>query len=970
MKLEIKKFLSSEDIASLLEGHAGLLHAKVHPVSWDFIFRHLKEWKSGGARLDQAIRLKEFFDFLNMALPLASRGELDFLRGLFEEEGEEACGFKARLRARVEAGIARELKDGPPQWRGKKIRLDLLMSYGERIEARLENLKAARDKGKSDLLQLKEAIRSCSNDSGKKSKASKYKKQFIALGEKVLRACDLVFEKTREKSAIEEIRGIHEKIEKTLLEKGINIRQEFSPLEGEISKIDERFSRMEPIWEKLSEVLVKISMEEKRLERAREALVQKRENNKRYIKKVEDFKERISRWGRESSEIDETLRRLPEAPILVPQCKERISKNREAMLVERKNAGKLLKAFKAIREKQDHQLEEYQALLNTLLDLQAEKSFYFITLSKIARSNRSKIEAASNKSLKALLGLAGALVAMDRFIVENLRLSQQLEQDLSALEKMEGLLKKSRKDALKWEGTLKHFKEKDLLYVPVKPVTLLEAAGKDADFDRCLSPLADRKTISLLLDRNYDQEKEVGDFELANLSKVIFSEAPARTTEALASESDSGQAPSPEEGKRSFLMLKILQWRKRRRRRMDKARRLDYPQTGKPPLSRRVLAVLIPMMGLGYYSNPVAHVDESKIVDDLKNEPLLQELYREEQPQTDLQLDKIIHALMYGPERATASPDVKLDQKKQWEIFTPVFENFSLHWANGNSGPILINKNGRAPGAQSSEAFKLFEEIKKRMDPEYSGFFSRLYLNLMDLGAAPKEAAKFIIAMETSSPAFPRDKGVKTFYEGQNLPISELEEMNFKEFVKSISPYIVEKYSIFSKSLGMQIPDDLPEYARMLSEDIFHCARILGVPLTSMVTIAHHETYFMNIFGDGSRSVGPFQLFEPTRELIENDLKDAGLKMRGRIRRLEDHITLSTFMATFHFATLMKRFAYFEKDPSGEKIKRIVVDLDKSLKLYNGHATYPHKVFQKSRLLKYYLSARKDVYARASNFLM
>lgn len=969
MNLEIKKFLSDENIADLVQSHPLLFKAKGFEDSWNFIFAYLKEWKSDPALFDQAIRFKEFFDFFNIALPLASKGELELFRGLFVgKSGEEPPKFQSLLGSRVERCLTVERAKESPFPLGDKIQIKLLLSYGERLDAKLVKLKEVRDKGKSGLILLKKNIQSGAKDPANKLRAANQKKQFAVLGEKVLKACDLVLEKKRKKMAIEEIRCCYENVEKALLERGGILQEAIPALEEDIRKTDKRFFRIESLWEKTNEILVEISMEEEWLEKTREIILNRRETNRKYIKLVENFKNRVSQKNIESREIDEMLGRLHGSPILIPLCKERISKNRRSLISEQKFARKLSAIFKSIKKKRNYHLERYDALLSALLNLQANKSFHLIALAKITKSNRSKIEAASKKNMTALLRIASALIVLDRFIVPNPILAKSLGQNLSVLEKMAAQLKKLGKGLREWENTFKNFKEKDIFHVPVKPETLIEAADRDSAFDICLSPDVDQKTVARLLTRNYEQEKEVSELELANISKIISDEAPEPSVvDALLTEESSS---SQENRKRNFLVLKIIQWRRKRRRRRDKARRMEYPQTGKPPLSRRVLAVLIPMMGLGYYSNPVAHVDERKIADDLKSEPMLQELYREEQPQTDLQLNKIIHALMYGQEKVTASPDIKLDQKKQWEIFAPVFENFSLHWANGDNGPILINKNGRAPGAQSPEAFKLFEEIKKKMDPEYSGFFSRLYLNLLDLGAAPKEAAKFIIAMETSSPAFPRDKGVKMFYEGQNLPINELEKMNFKEFVKSISPYIVEKYSIFSKSLGMQIPDDLPEYARMLSEDIFHCARILGVPLTSMVTIAHHETYFMNIFGDGSRSVGPFQLFEPTRELIENDLKDAGLKMHGRIRRLEDHITLSTFMATFHFATLMKRFSYFEKDPSGEKIKRIVVDLDKSLKLYNGHSTYPHKVFQKSQLLKYYLNARKDVYARASNFLM
>jgi hypothetical protein len=709
-------------------------------------------------------------------------------------------------------------------------------------------------------------------------------------------------------------------------------------------------------------------MEEERLEKTREIILNRRETNRKYIKLVENFKNRFSQKSIESREIDEMLDKLHGAPILIPLCKERISKNRRSLMSEQKFARKLSAIFKSIKKKRNYHLERYDTLLSALLNLQANKSFHLIALAKITKSNRSKIEAASKKNMTALLRIASALIVLDRFIVPNPILAKSLGQNLSVLEKMAAQLKKLGKGLREWENTFKNFKEKDIFHVPVKPETLIEAADRDSAFDICLSPDVDQKTVARLLTRNYEQEKEVSELELANISKIISDEAP---------DSSGIDPPSTEESYfsqenriKNFLMLKIIQWQKKRRRRRDKTRRMDYPEIKKSPFSRRILTVLIPVVGLGYYSNPEhLQFDEKKIAHDLKSEPLLQELYSEELPPRDFQLNKIIRALMYGPEKITASADIKSDRKKQWEIFSPIFENFSFYWPL-EKDPMLINKKGRIPDSQSSEAFELFETIKNRVNTEYFGFFSRLYINFLDLGVPPKDAVKFIIEVERLNPVFPREKGVKTFFEGQNQPIGELEKMNFKEFVECISPYIIEKYTVFSRSLGMKIPADLPEYARMLSEDIFFSSGIFGVPLTSMLSIAHQETYFMNIFGDGAKSVGPFQLYEPTRNLIEMEMKEAGLKMKGKIRRLEDHITLSTFMATFHFASLMKRYSSYEKDTADGKTERITINLDKSLKLYNGHSSYPSKVYQKNQRLKYYLQKQKGRYAQNTNFLM
>ncbi len=174
--------------------------------------------------------------------------------------------------------------------------------------------------------------------------------------------------------------------------------------------------------------------------------------------------------------------------------------------------------------------------------------------------------------------------------------------------------------------------------------------------------------------------------------------------------------------------------------------------------------------------------------------------------------------------------------------------------------------------------------------------------------------------------------------------------MGLEEFLGRTTPYILARLEGFLRSRGASFAGDLGEYARNLAFDMFCAAKKFEVPVTFLLAIAQQETCYANVLGDNNRSASPFQIFEPTRELIISSMAKSGLFPPPRGTKLERHLTLATFMAAFHLRELMT-LAYLP--PRGHR--PAAVDMDQVLLRYNGSPRYGAQVGLRQKQLTEFL---------------
>ncbi len=734
------------------------------------------------------------------------------------------------------------------------------------------------------------------------------------------------------------------------------INKTITELNREIREISERFSKIDPLWEKNNDIHGRISMEEERLQKTREQIEGQRKCYYQFVDEAERLKNWLWERNGDSQEISFTVSTLREYPFSLSFCKEHIYKNRKYLLSGKNDVRELRRKHADFREKLQYQLDRYDALLYSVQVLKESRSSYLGVLSNAINVNISKIHSAQRKAAGLRLRLLKAKKILGDFPVRNQKLIDELASGIDAYQKVKAGLKTQEEVIREWKVIIKNLKERESLNVSVQIKTLIGALRKDFGLDRCVSSFPEEKEVVKLINENYAQEKEVHEFELDSISRIISNEASDEFSGALKGVDDHifHMDSFQEKRKTKFRAIKKIFSIGKKKRGWS----IEHPEKRVLFYAKRAMIVFLVIGGIGYYSRGSSFKVDAKMVNNKEIPNRSLESDREELPLREVNFKKIIHALMYGAMKINASSGVEHDKKKQWEVFLPVFEDFSFHW-NYGTRPMLINKSGHVPNARSPQTLQLFGEIEKRINSEYGGFFSRLYMDFTELEVSPRDAVQFLLANEKSDYSFLRE-GTTAHYRGKNQPLQELEEADFRTFVGWISPYIAKQYTLYARNLGMKVPEDLPVYARLLAEDIYFSSKIFQIPLTSLVSIAHQETYFMNIFGDEDKSVGPFQLYEPTRKLITREMKEAGLKTPKKIDHLENHITLSTYMAAFHFASLMKRYSSSVRDPSTGKVEKIFIDMDKSIRRYNGHSKYPLKVFEKNLSLKLYLEKQNN----------
>ncbi|MFH0926941.1 MAG: hypothetical protein V1872_15125, partial [bacterium] len=255
------------------------------------------------------------------------------------------------------------------------------------------------------------------------------------------------------------------------------------------------------------------------------------------------------------------------------------------------------------------------------------------------------------------------------------------------------------------------------------------------------------------------------------------------------------------------------------------------------------------------------------------------------------------------------------------------------------------------------DVFNLLLDLKRVVYNQGDGFYKRLYHEFKELGMNSKEAISSVINNEKILYGkFNED--ILIDYIGDIRPIQSLEEMDLSSYKELILPYMAKNYHDYCKNRGIKIRDDLQVYLTALAENMYICSKRFNIPLTSLLTIAHQESYFVNILGDGNASSSPFQIYRPTKYKILTNMKKGGFSIPAKVDKLEDHLTMATLMAAFHFRELLDRYSIKVNALNKDKPDRIVFNLDRSTISYNGGRTYARKVLAKHAGLLRYLKDR------------
>ncbi|MCB2186514.1 MAG: hypothetical protein KQJ78_08860 [Deltaproteobacteria bacterium] len=248
-------------------------------------------------------------------------------------------------------------------------------------------------------------------------------------------------------------------------------------------------------------------------------------------------------------------------------------------------------------------------------------------------------------------------------------------------------------------------------------------------------------------------------------------------------------------------------------------------------------------------------------------------------------------------------------------------------------------------------ALKALTELKNAPHQAPSLFLDRLYSEYRRLGLSPKETLKALAANEKAAQNWRAAWSTPTVFQGRVKPLPELEGLEVKEFVERMSPFMVDRCSVFLRGRGDEVPD-LSDYARGLAFDIHCAAKKFQVPVTLLLAIAHQETWFANVLGDSSLSASPFQIYRPTKFVILRTMADRGFQPPPKKIDLQEHLTLATYMAAYHLRELLEE-AYL---PATRHLPARV-DSDRVMKAYNGSSKYSLAVAQRRAELAEFLTA-------------
>ena len=255
-----------------------------------------------------------------------------------------------------------------------------------------------------------------------------------------------------------------------------------------------------------------------------------------------------------------------------------------------------------------------------------------------------------------------------------------------------------------------------------------------------------------------------------------------------------------------------------------------------------------------------------------------------------------------------------------------------------------LSRRGLPPAASAVAALAPEPEKAQHL------FLDRLYREYRSLGFSAEEALGALAANQRAFQQLSRQWTPPRRFIGKVQPVEAVEKMDLRQFLEKITPYIQSKLKVFLRQRGMSYSGDLNLYAKNLAFDMYCAAKKFQVPVTLLLAIAHQETWYANVLGDANRSASPFQIYEPTRELIVKSMAEAGFVPPPKKIKLQRHLTMATFMASFHLRELMQR-AYTPP----RRGRQAVVNLDRVLQRYNGSSRYAAQVALRKRQLARFL---------------
>ncbi|MCB2191555.1 MAG: hypothetical protein KQI62_08320 [Deltaproteobacteria bacterium] len=218
-------------------------------------------------------------------------------------------------------------------------------------------------------------------------------------------------------------------------------------------------------------------------------------------------------------------------------------------------------------------------------------------------------------------------------------------------------------------------------------------------------------------------------------------------------------------------------------------------------------------------------------------------------------------------------------------------------------------------------------------------FTDRLYSDYRRLGYGRTQALSAVLTNRRAAQQWVSANCLPTSYSGRVRPVPAVEDMGLRDFLDRLTPYIAERSRYYLKRLGKRPPVNLESYSRDLAFDMYGAAKLFEVPLSYLLAIAHQETFYANILGDNNLSASPFQIWRPTLPRILGSMSEAGFSPPPRHIRLQNHLTLATYLAAFHLRELM-----IEASAPATKRRRAYVDMDKVMLRYNGSPLYAGRV--------------------------
>ena len=236
-------------------------------------------------------------------------------------------------------------------------------------------------------------------------------------------------------------------------------------------------------------------------------------------------------------------------------------------------------------------------------------------------------------------------------------------------------------------------------------------------------------------------------------------------------------------------------------------------------------------------------------------------------------------------------------------------------------------------------------------------FWDRLFADYRALDAGPEESLRMVLHNVRQHKK--NGDGLKTEFVGRLQPIPELEKLDLNDFTRVITPYFKANIKAFISLPAFSYahkPEQVDGYARRLAQDMYMAGKAFGVPMSLMISISHQESYFANVLGDNSLSASPFQIYQPTKPYIIKGMAQQGIEVPRVPERLEDNITLATYMAAFYLSDLIRK----NTGSWGEK-KHPICDLDRVALSYNGGEAYPEAVYKKKMRLMGYLDRVRQV---------